>query len=223
MTFAVLAGVGSAIAAGAAAVGDIGAAVAASVLPEAIGGGAAGAGGLGSLMGGTAGLAAGAAPSVAGMFPAGATTLGSLASEAGIPGAASAMGGGAGQLGLGSLGSSLISAGTNALMPGAGMQRPQTPSALQAPGRLTPPTLAPSSGISVGAQGAGQSEQQKVQQAQGERVGLGANVGMAQGGEVPLEDGQWIVPADVVSALGNGSTDGGARFLDQYFGAQSAG
>lgn len=43
-------------------------------------------------------------------------------------------------------------------------------------------------------------------------------MGMAAGGEVPLEDGDWIIPADVVSALGNGSTDAGASFLNDFFG-----
>lgn len=40
----------------------------------------------------------------------------------------------------------------------------------------------------------------------------------AEGGEVALEDGQFILPADIVSALGNGSTKAGARFLDEFFG-----
>lgn len=42
--------------------------------------------------------------------------------------------------------------------------------------------------------------------------------GLAGGGEVALEDGQFILPADVVSALGNGSTKAGAQFLDEFFG-----
>ena len=42
--------------------------------------------------------------------------------------------------------------------------------------------------------------------------------GLAGGGEVNLEDGQFILPADVVSALGNGSTKAGAEFLDEFFG-----
>lgn len=40
----------------------------------------------------------------------------------------------------------------------------------------------------------------------------------AEGGELNLEDGQFILPADVVSALGNGSTKAGAQFLDEFFG-----
>ena len=42
--------------------------------------------------------------------------------------------------------------------------------------------------------------------------------GKAGGGEVNLEDGQFILPADIVSALGNGSTKAGAEFLDEFFG-----
>lgn len=39
----------------------------------------------------------------------------------------------------------------------------------------------------------------------------------AKGGEVGLQEGQFIIPADVVSALGNGSTKAGANFLDEFF------
>lgn len=42
--------------------------------------------------------------------------------------------------------------------------------------------------------------------------GLGA-IGMARGGQVPVRDGAYIIPADVVSALGNGSSKAGAEFL----------
>jgi hypothetical protein len=38
---------------------------------------------------------------------------------------------------------------------------------------------------------------------------------MAKGGHVPLKDGAYIIPADVVSALGNGSTKAGGQFLRQ--------
>ena len=42
-------------------------------------------------------------------------------------------------------------------------------------------------------------------------------MGMNKGGEVALQEGQFIIPADVVSALGNGSTKAGANFLDEFF------
>lgn len=38
---------------------------------------------------------------------------------------------------------------------------------------------------------------------------------MADGGEVALSDGEYIIPADVVSAMGNGSSEAGANRLDQ--------
>ena len=47
---------------------------------------------------------------------------------------------------------------------------------------------------------------------QGPLGGMGS-IGMAQGGQVPLKNGAYIIPADVVSALGNGSSKAGADFL----------
>jgi hypothetical protein len=47
---------------------------------------------------------------------------------------------------------------------------------------------------------------------QGPISGIGS-IGMAQGGQVPVRDGAYIIPADVVSALGNGSSKAGAEFL----------
>jgi hypothetical protein len=47
---------------------------------------------------------------------------------------------------------------------------------------------------------------------QGPISGIGS-IGMARGGQVPLKNGAYIIPADVVSALGNGSSKAGADFL----------
>lgn len=47
---------------------------------------------------------------------------------------------------------------------------------------------------------------------QGPISGIGS-IGMARGGQVPVRDGAYIIPADVVSALGNGSSKAGAEFL----------
>ena len=47
---------------------------------------------------------------------------------------------------------------------------------------------------------------------QGPISGIGS-IGMAKGGQVPVRDGAYIIPADVVSALGNGSSKAGAEFL----------
>ena len=49
---------------------------------------------------------------------------------------------------------------------------------------------------------------------QGPISGIGS-IGMARGGQVPVRDGAYIIPADVVSALGNGSSKAGAEFLRQ--------
>ena len=42
--------------------------------------------------------------------------------------------------------------------------------------------------------------------------GIG-RIGMASGGQVPIKEGAYVIPADVVSALGNGSSKAGAEFL----------
>lgn len=44
----------------------------------------------------------------------------------------------------------------------------------------------------------------------------GGLTSLAKGG-VSLQDSDYIIPADVVSALGNGSSKAGARYLDQQF------
>jgi hypothetical protein len=53
----------------------------------------------------------------------------------------------------------------------------------------------------------------------GAKPGLGTpGSGLAAGGSVDLHDGDFILPADIVSAMGNGSTKAGAQFLDEFFG-----
>lgn len=47
----------------------------------------------------------------------------------------------------------------------------------------------------------------------------GRGLGMSGGGGIKLQEGQFIIPADVVSALGNGSTKAGATFLNDFFAA----
>jgi hypothetical protein len=45
--------------------------------------------------------------------------------------------------------------------------------------------------------------------------------GKAKGGMIPhLKEGSFVVPADVVSHIGNGSTDAGFKTLHKHFGAQ---
>jgi hypothetical protein len=43
------------------------------------------------------------------------------------------------------------------------------------------------------------------------------------GGSVPLRNGDYIIPADVVSALGNGSSKAGAKYLTHLVNALNAG
>jgi len=38
-----------------------------------------------------------------------------------------------------------------------------------------------------------------------------------KGGGIAMRDGQYVIPADVVSAIGNGSSKAGAKFLEQAF------
>jgi hypothetical protein len=45
----------------------------------------------------------------------------------------------------------------------------------------------------------------------------------AHGGSIRLENNSFIIPADVVSAIGNGSTKAGAKYLDHLFAAIAAG
>jgi hypothetical protein len=39
---------------------------------------------------------------------------------------------------------------------------------------------------------------------------------MPDGGPAALSDGEFVIPAQVVSALGNGSTEAGARLLEEF-------
>lgn len=47
--------------------------------------------------------------------------------------------------------------------------------------------------------------------------------GKAKGGSLRLQSNSYIIPADVVSAIGNGSTKAGAEYLDHLFNALRAG
>lgn len=57
----------------------------------------------------------------------------------------------------------------------------------------------------------------------GKAEGGVATIRAARGGSVRLKNGDYVVPADVVSALGNGSTKAGAKYLNHLFTAISAG
>lgn len=241
MTFAILGGISAAIAEGALAIGvpaaaagtvgtigtgalvgsGLGAATSAATggdpgkgaLFGALGGGLTG--GVGSFLGSGSGavgsIANAATPSVSGMFPAGAQGLGAMVSEAGLgaapgssvaglfPAGASTLSSVAG----GGLGSTLGSIGTevakSAIPTMAQMAMPSS-------GGMTPEMIQK-----------GQAAQAWNNQREAKELGS-QTWGLAGGGEVGLEDGDFIFPADVVSAIGNGSTKAGAQFLDEFFG-----
>lgn len=92
-------------------------------------------------------------------------------------------------------------------------------------------TLATNAILNVGQQGIG-AIQQGQNNAQSRKVGnqIAAQQGWgsfshggyaelhaAHGGSVHVRDGAFVIPADVVSALGNGSSKAGARFLTHLF------
>ena len=179
MTFAVLGSIGAAIAEGATvagtaaaslapelaavgtAIGDVGGGIASAVLPEAIGGGAAGAG--------TSAIGSGLATIGSAMLP----SLGMTALQQGI----------------------------------GGIQNAQISAQNQ----------------QMGKQGYLQGNAEQEAQAREARSSAQKVYGMAEGGEVPLNEGDFVWPADVTSILGNGSTDAGARFLNDFFGLSDAG
>jgi len=51
----------------------------------------------------------------------------------------------------------------------------------------------------------------------GSPTSRGFSFSAAKGGEVHLKSGQFVIPADIVSALGNGDTDAGQKFLVDFF------
>lgn len=91
-----------------------------------------------------------------------------------------------------------LAAGLNpAMTPQEAMQSPANAAPLQGLGAIgNPAAVAPQQPTQAAAQG-------------------GIMHAYAKGGHVPLKDGAYIIPADVVSALGNGSSKAGAEFLKQ--------
>jgi len=234
MSFAVLIGIGTAI-------GNVAGAAAASILPAAIGGGAAGAGGLGAMAAATTAGTAGSALAGTALAPAASTAaLGNLAAAAApsaAPAAATSSLAGAVPA---SSGSGITSTGIAA--PGGAVST-SSPSLLGSVGdfigqntigslfgegaksAISPKVRAENQNAII-AQNTLDTQQQNADarelsaQVSG---GLSGGLGLggkrfAHGGGVALEEGQFIIPADVVSALGNGSTKAGAAFLDEFFG-----
>jgi len=50
-----------------------------------------------------------------------------------------------------------------------------------------------------------------------EGMGGGKGMGMAEGGPIDVDSGSFVIPSDIVSALGNGDTGAGMEFLSKYF------
>ncbi len=159
----------------------------------------------------------------AAILPASMTAVGTGALAAGTTAAGVGAAGGAlsgavigstaaGLSGLGALAAGTVGAGALA---GAGLAVNEM---TKGPPKSTPnaPTLA------AGLDPAMEATRANVAPAQAPLSGLGAigqaeqkPIGMARGGQVPIKEGAYVIPADVVSALGNGSSKAGADFLQR--------
>ena len=235
MSFAILGGIGAAIAEGAVAAGTaigsaagaIGSGLAAGVGEIGAGlgiagaeAGAAGAAGSGSLLGEAAAAGLGATEATA--VPVG-STVGGLASGVGS--------GAAGSAGLGITGALPVGTIANAAAPGM-LGGLGSFAAQQFGGQILGQGV---QGIQdmqgAAANKRAQDEYSAQQQASAEdaralsRQQYGRPLGggklgasFAAGGDVNLRDGDFILPADIVSAMGDGSTKAGAKFLDKFFG-----
>ena len=156
------------------------------------------AGMLGTAAAGTAGALAGA----------------TLGTTAGALTAGSALA--AGAVGAGALGAAGVAA--NEMFKGApaDTSTPNTPKlapgvspamTAQQAAQATPVSAAPLQGLgSIGSPAAAAAPQPTRSAAHG-------GIMHAKGGHIPLKNGAYIIPADVVSALGNGSSKAGAEFL----------
>lgn len=80
-------------------------------------------------------------------------------------------------------------------------------SAAEASAPAAAANAAPLSGLGAIGSPAGAAPQQPTQAA------AHGGIMHAKGGHIPLKNGAYIIPADVVSALGNGSSKAGAEFL----------
>lgn len=187
-------------------VGNVGGAIASSVLPAAIGGGEAGAGGIGSMLAATEAGASGGILSGTSLAPEAA----SAAAPAVTPGTEAV--------------------GNTAAKTGAQIAQNAADKSFTGFGKFGD-TLATNAILNAGQQGIG-AIQQGQNNAQSRKVGnqIAAQQGWgsfshggyaelhaAHGGSVHVRDGSFVIPADVVSALGNGSSKAGARFLTHFF------
>jgi len=157
-----------------------------------------------SMLGAGAATAAGTAAAVGSGIGAGAAgaALGSTVAATTLGGALAA-----GTVGAGALAGAGLAA--NEMAKGPPKSAPNTPTL--APG-LSPAMTAgqvysPATVAAVAPMGGLASIGQE------ERKAATGGVMLARGGHVPLKNGAYIIPADVVSALGNGSSKAGAEFL----------
>lgn len=233
------AALGGSIVGGSAAAGALGAgATIGSTLAAPIG---AVTGGIGSLMGGAGGAAAGGG-SAAAQAASGIASASSAAPVAGsggfIPGSMIANMGGslAGAVpassGTGIAGGSVFAGGTSAALPTTGsvFMGASAPSLMSEAGtELAKEGLqmaaSPQEGQAPRASGGGPRPQSPYTR-QEEESGFFSNpfasfaeggLTTLKGGGIAMRDGQYVIPADVVSAIGNGSSKAGAKFLEQAF------
>lgn len=227
--------------------GNIGGALASAVTGISAGAGTAALGGTGAALGGagaagaagttTAGLFGGT--SLAGL--AGAPTgiaagAGPAAGAAGAPGEAAATAAMSEKAALAAQSADAVAKGTAAATPAAPVA-PVAPGA----GTITGSTTGDMIGgtlLSTGGQQIAQAKQQAdattaqnkgYRQLSAEQAGeteealkdvrntLGGGLMLAEGGGVNLQSGQFVIPADIVSDLGNGDTKAGMEFLKQFF------
>lgn len=214
--------------------GNVGGALAASILPESIigaGAATAGAGGIGS-----ASLTAGT--SLAGLtgastgVPATAEQIAQHAAEIGVTNADKAAL--ASQATSGFATNASVVPGSTSVVPGA---TTSTASALPTTGSAALDTAIVSGGVGGVQQGVQAKQQADATTAQNKgyrqlsakqggeeaqalkdvRNTLGGGMMLAEGGGVNLQSGQFVIPADIVSDLGNGDTKAGMEFLKQFF------
>lgn len=193
-------------------------------------------GGIGSLMGGSGAAAGAATPSAA---------LSGAASATGAQGALAGFSPGAlagavpASSGTGIAGGTVFAGGSSAALPTAGsVFMGAAPSMVSEAGSFLGeealkegasevlserPQIAPRGGGGGRPQSPYDTEEQQRPRSSGNLFanpfGGFAEGGLTtlKGGGISMREGQYVVPADVVSAIGNGSSKAGAKFLEQAF------
>lgn len=181
-------------------------------------------GGLGSLIGGGGGAAGAAADAVGGVKGAGTSFIEQAAEQGlgGVPGATVPVGSTAQS--LASSAAPILNGGVSSTLAGSvgGLGKEAV--------KLAAPEVLKGGMSMLSAPTYDNSGQKKMegQYAAAEDWGHFAEGGVAtiraaRGGSVHLRNGDFVIPADVVSALGNGSTKAGAKYLTHLFNSLHAG